>query len=80
MNGVCIGDHGHVRFGNVRQIRDFTRRITAHFCHNDLIRGIGREQAHGQADVVVEVLGGLMDSVLRLQTVGCDPACGRFAH
>ena len=75
-----VGDDGDVRPHHLAQIADLSEVVHACFDHGRLVLRRKAQQRQRRADIVIEILRGLQDAVLRLQHGGDHLFGGGLAH
>ena len=75
-----VGDHRHVRRGQVHQVGDLSKVVHPHLQHADLVLAVQAEEGEGKAQLVVEVPLGFQHLVLLAQDGGHHVLGGGLAH
>ena len=75
-----VGNHRHVRRGQVHQVGDLSKVVHPHLQHTDLVLAAQAEEGEGKAQLVVEVPLGFQHLVLLAQDGGHHVFGGGLAH
>ncbi len=80
MHRADVGDHAHLRPGDVAQQGDLPRHVEAHLQHGPAVIAGQLEDRQRQADLVVEVAGVAQGAEPSFEQLGGDFLGRRLAH
>jgi len=79
MGGTDVGNYREIGPGDFAEVFDFAGAVGAEFGDDEFVVCFGGEKGKRHADLVIEILGRLVNAVTAFQNVGDNVAGGGFA-